>query len=122
MAKNTVQDQLAKIQKKVDALKLKEKALRSKANGSVIAQIVALAKKHQITTDEIVLAMDKKKSSTKMKPDGPTKKSTDVRKVPAKFRDPSNAERTWSGRGIMPTWVKSLKESGLLDTALIVAE
>ncbi|MFW8183290.1 MULTISPECIES: H-NS family nucleoid-associated regulatory protein [Enterobacteriaceae] len=32
---------------------------------------------------------------------------------PAKYRDPRNAENTWSGTGRRPTWLKELLDSGL---------
>ncbi|MFV9205777.1 H-NS family nucleoid-associated regulatory protein, partial [Klebsiella oxytoca] len=31
----------------------------------------------------------------------------------AKYRDPRNAENTWSGTGRRPTWLKELLDSGL---------
>ncbi|MCG3017829.1 H-NS histone family protein, partial [Escherichia coli] len=32
---------------------------------------------------------------------------------PAKYRDPRNAENTWSGTGRRPTWLKELLDSGI---------
>lgn len=34
------------------------------------------------------------------------------RKVPMKYRDPENAENAWSGRGMMPTWLRTKIENG----------
>ncbi|MEL6609450.1 MAG: H-NS histone family protein [Pseudomonadota bacterium] len=39
---------------------------------------------------------------------------------PPKYRNPENAEQTWTGRGRQPGWVKDLLASGKsLDDALI---
>lgn len=39
----------------------------------------------------------------------PARKSV---KVPPKYRNPDNAEKTWTGRGVMPRWMRALTESG----------
>ena len=33
-------------------------------------------------------------------------------KVAAKYRNPDNAEQTWTGRGMTPKWMRALTESG----------
>lgn len=33
-------------------------------------------------------------------------------KAPAKFRDPNDTSKTWSGRGRKPTWVKEWEAAG----------
>ena len=33
-------------------------------------------------------------------------------KVAIKYRDPANAENTWTGRGVMPRWLKAYLDSG----------
>jgi DNA-binding protein H-NS len=43
-------------------------------------------------------------------------------KVAPKYRNPTNAAQTWTGRGRTPLWVQALKDAGQLDTALIAAE
>jgi DNA-binding protein H-NS len=40
-------------------------------------------------------------------------------KLPAKYRNPQNHTQTWTGRGVDPSWVASLTEAGLLETAII---
>lgn len=35
-----------------------------------------------------------------------------VAKVPPKYRNPDDAEKTWTGRGVMPVWMRTLTESG----------
>ena len=39
--------------------------------------------------------------------------------LPAKYRNPLNPMTTWSGRGVDPAWVAKLRETSLLETALI---
>ena len=41
------------------------------------------------------------------------------KKVAPKYRNPANAEQTWTGRGVSPAWVQELKAAGTLDAALI---
>lgn len=33
-------------------------------------------------------------------------------KVAIKYRDPNNAENTWTGRGVMPKWLSALLNQG----------
>ncbi len=129
MARTTVEVQLAKLRKQREAIEAKEKALLARANDKVIAEIVALAKKHNVTIEELGDAMDtaKRKRSAKgtrhvAKAPRKTAKTNDKRaKVAPKYRNPTNAAETWTGRGRTPLWVQALKDAGTLDTALIVA-
>ena len=125
MARTTVDAQLTKIRKQVEALKAKEKALLSRANGKVISEIVALVMKHNVTIAELTAALDKSKATRKTKtPRAATKKSTDKRsvKVAPKYRNPQDATKTWTGRGKAPLWAQALKDAGTLDSSLIAAE
>ena len=129
MARTTVEAQLAKLKKQREAIEAKEKALLARANDKVIAEIVALAKKHNVTIDELSDAMDtaKRKRSAKgtrhvaKSPLKATKTSDKRAKVAPKYRNPSDANQTWTGRGISPAWIKALMDAGTLETALIVA-
>lgn len=40
-------------------------------------------------------------------------------KVAPKYRNPNDTEQTWTGRGRKPLWIKSLDESGKLESAAI---
>ncbi len=125
MARLTVEQQLAKIKKQREALEAKEKALLAKANDKVISEIVALAKKHNVTIAELTAALGKAKSIRKAKTSrAPAKKSTNKRnaKVAPKYRNPQDATKTWTGRGSAPLWVQALKTAGTLDAALIASE
>jgi DNA-binding protein H-NS len=129
MARTTVEAQLAKLKKQREAIEAKEKALQAKANEKVIAEIVALANKHNVTLAELTAALGKGKAKAPRKAASRTKttrsatKTSDKRsKVAPKYRNPSDANQTWTGRGINPAWIKALKAAGTLDAALIAAE
>jgi DNA-binding protein H-NS len=122
MARTTVEAQLVKIRQQVKALEAKEKALLAKASDKVIAEIVALAKKHNVTIEELAAAFGKTKVTRKMKAPIAAKKASGNRaKVAPKYRHPDDASKTWTGRGKSPLWVQALKDAGILDSALIAA-
>ena len=130
MARTTVEVQLAKLRKQREAIDAKEKSLLAKANDKVIAEIVALAKQHSVTIEQLSDAMDtaKRKRSAKgtrhvaKAPRNAAKTSDKRAKVAPKFRNPQDAAQTWTGRGRTPLWVQALKTAGQLDAALIAAE
>lgn len=116
------QSQIAKLKKQLDALMKKENAIKSKSQEKTLAQIVKLAKDNAITAKDIEAAMGstKAKKATKAKTIGAKKSALKGAKVAPKYRNPSNHEQTWTGRGVSPTWVQALKAEGKLDSALIV--
>lgn len=104
-----------KLRKAKEALEQKEKALLARSNGKVIAKIVQLAKDNGISAAQIAEALkgDKPKATR-------AKKSSGKRAAVApKYRNPANANETWTGRGRAPLWAKALKDAGTLDSALI---
>ena len=120
MARTTVEAQLAKLRKQREAIEAREKALLAKSNDKIIAQIVALSKKHNVTIAELTAALSKAKPARKAKALRVAKKPTEKRaKVAPKYRNPLNADQTWTGRGKAPVWAQPLKTAGTLDTALI---
>ncbi len=77
-----------------------EKALKSiQANKrkDVIAKIKELAASIDVTVD--IHESDKRSLRKGIK-------------VPVKYRHPEDPEKTWTGRGVMPTWLKMLLDSG----------
>ena len=116
------QSQIAKLKKQLDALLKKENAIKTKTHEKTLAQIVKLAKDNAITAKDIEAAMGstKAKKATKAKAVGAKKSALKGAKVAPKYRNPSNHEQTWTGRGVSPTWVQALKAEGKLDSALIV--
>lgn len=124
MARTTVATQLAAIKKQQELLAKKEAALLTKSNSKVIAQIVKLAKDAGLTASDIAQALGSAKTAKLAKgekaPKAVKKGAMAGKKVAPKYRNPSNHEQTWTGRGVAPKWVAALKAAGTLDSALIV--
>ncbi len=120
MARTTVANQLASIRKQRELLDKKEQALKSKSHEKVLAQIVSMAKDAGLTAADIAKAMSSGKPAKTAKASKAAKKGALAgKKVAPKYRNPANAEQTWTGRGVSPAWVQALKAAGTLDAALI---
>ena len=92
-------DELKALQKSVE----KEiKGFRSRKRADALKEIQAVAKKHGLSVDEVIGGKGKAKKS----------------KAPAKFRNPANAEQTWSGRGRQPEWYKAAISKGKTPKSL----
>jgi len=122
MARTTVANQLAAIRKQRELLDKKEQALKSKSHDKVLAQIVTLAKQAGLTAADIAQALSSGKAAKAGKaPKAAKKGALAGKKVAPKYRNPANAEQTWTGRGVSPTWVQALKAAGTLESALIAS-
>jgi DNA-binding protein H-NS len=120
MARTTVASQLAALRKQRELLIKKEQALLSKSHDKVLSKIVQLAKEAGLTADDIVKALGAGKTAKAGKAPRAAKKGALAgKKVAPKYRNPANPEQTWTGRGVSPSWVQSLKAAGTLDSALI---
>jgi DNA-binding protein H-NS len=117
MARTSVEAQLAKVRKAKAELEKKEQALLNRTQGKIIDKIVSLAMENGISATQIVSAL-KTDKPVRQKRSG--NKFTGARgKVAPKYRNPENAEQTWTGRGKPPLWALALKNAGTLDSALI---
>lgn len=122
MARTTVASQLAALRKQRELLIKKEQALLSKSHDKVLSKIVQLAKDAGLTADDIAKALGAGKPAKAGKAPRAVKKGALAgKKVAPKYRNPANPEQTWTGRGVSPAWVQSLKTAGTLDSALISA-
>jgi DNA-binding protein H-NS len=77
-----------------------EKALKNiqlNKRKDVIAQIKELAASIDATVD--IHESDRKSARKGVK-------------VPVKYRHPEDSEKTWTGRGVMPTWLQALINAG----------
>lgn len=126
MRKPSIAAQLASIQKQRDLLSKKEAALKVESNGKVLLQIVKMAKEAGLTLAEITSVYDDKKPKLPNTAQKATKSSSKLKshpmkgvKLPAKYKNPLNHNQTWTGRGVDPAWVATLRESGQLESALI---
>jgi DNA-binding protein H-NS len=114
------QAQIVKLMKQLEALKKKESAVNTKKQDKALAQIVKLAKENAITAKDIEVAMGASKAKKATKAKTTAKKSTlKGAKVAPKYCNPTNHAETWSGRGIAPKWIQTLKAEGKLESALI---
>jgi DNA-binding protein H-NS len=120
MARSTVANQLAAIRKQRELLDKKEQALKSKSHDKVLSKIVAMAKEAGLSAADITKALSSGKATKATKAPKATKKGALAgKKVAPKYRNPANPEQTWTGRGVSPAWVQTLKAAGTLDSALI---
>lgn len=120
MARSTVANQLAAIRKQRELLDKKEQALKSKSHDKVLGKIVAMAKEAGLTATDITKALSLGKPNKMAKAQrGPKKGALAGKKIAPKYRNPSNPEQTWTGRGVSPVWVQELKTAGTLENALI---
>jgi DNA-binding protein H-NS len=126
MSKPSIAAQLASIQKQRNLLSKKEEALKAESHGKILLQIVKMAKDAGLTLAEITSAYDVKKTKISNTHINSTKSSLKLKshtmkgvKLPAKYKNPLNPNQTWTGRGVDPAWVATLRESGELESALI---
>ena len=126
MARITVASQLAALRKQRDLIAKKEQALLTKSHDKVLTKIVQMAKEAGLTASDISKAFGSGKATKATKAAKAPKAAKAAKKgvlagkkVAPKYRNPSNAEQTWTGRGVSPTWVQELKTAGKLDSALI---
>lgn len=76
---------------------------------SAIAQVKSLMAQHGLTLADL----------GSRNPAGASKTQGSTKKVPPKYRDPASG-RTWSGRGLQPTWLRQALAGGAkLDEFLI---
>lgn len=78
------------------------KEIAARAKGKLVEAkkaAEAAAKKHGFSLNELVAGAKR----------GGTKKKA---AAPAKFRNPSNPDETWSGRGRQPAWYKDAMSKG----------
>lgn len=85
-------------------------AAKRAAQKDALAQIVQVAKDHDLTAEDIANAM-KGKAKRSSKP-----------KAEPKYKDP-NSDATWTGKGRKPNWFVEAEEAGVdTDTMLISAD
>lgn len=96
-------NELESIQKKVNREIQKR---RSKAQEEGLRKIKLIAAEYGLTSNEL-----KGISSTKI---SAARKKTATKRGPVapKYRDPSNAQNTWTGRGRKPKWVEAFLNGG----------
>jgi DNA-binding protein H-NS len=123
MTRLTAAAQLEKIRAAKLKLEKEEQRLLSRTHDKTLAQIVLLAEKAGLTAAQISSAMGGKGKTKASKAAGSkpakAKRTTAGKKVAPKYRNPSDANQTWTGRGRMPQWVQALHAAGHLANAEI---
>jgi DNA-binding protein H-NS len=127
MPKISIASQLASIQKQKEILLKKEAALKAQSHGKILSDIIKLARDAGLTLRDITEALNQKPSTkNKSKPSKAIEKSNAGKphtmkgvKLPPKYKNPADPNQTWTGRGVDPTWVAKLRESGQLESAII---
>ena len=126
MSKLSIATQLAAIQKQKDTLAKKEAALKAQSHEIVLTQIIKMARDAGLSLAEITAAYEAHKQKTTIKPKVKSTKSGVSKpntlkgvKLPPKYRNPQDPNQTWTGRGVDPSWVAKLRETGFLESALI---
>jgi len=96
-------NELESLQKKVNREIQKR---RSKAQEEGLKKIKLIAAEYGLTANELKAISTGKRSAAK-------KKVVNTRgPVAPKYRDPGNAENTWTGRGRKPKWVETFLSGG----------
>ena len=126
MTLKSIASQLEAIQKQKEILLRKEAALKAQSLGKVLVEIVKMAKNAGLTLADITKAFDQKAPAKSIKVKKIAAKSKPAKansmkgvKLPAKYKNPQNHTQTWTGRGVDPSWIASLREAGMLETAII---
>jgi DNA-binding protein H-NS len=120
MATTSIASKLAALKRQQQALEKKQKAMAGKSQAKAIAKIKEIFKNTpELTLEQVKAALGgaKPKKAAAKKSAGTSKLAG--KKVAPKYRNPSNASETWTGRGKAPTWAAALKTAGTLDSALI---
>lgn len=109
MTLDKLRKEQAKIEKAIAAKEAKEKK-------EAMAKVVAIARETGIDLAELVNgSVRKTRAASAAKPGTPgRKKKVGAKrgKVPPKYRNPADAEQTWTGRGKQPVWVREHVENG----------
>jgi DNA-binding protein H-NS len=126
MSRLTATAQLEKIRAAKLKLEKEEQRLMSRNHDKTLAQIVQLAEKAGLSAAQISAAMGVKGKAKTSKAAGSkpakAKRATAGKKVAPKYRNPADANQTWTGRGRTPLWVQALQTAGNLASAEIKAE
>ena len=123
MSRLTATAQLEKIRAAKLKLEKEEQRLMSRNHDKTLAQIVQLAEKSGLSAAQISAAMGVKGKAKTSKAAGSkpakAKRATAGKKVAPKYRNPADANQTWTGRGRTPLWVQALQTAGNLASAEI---
>ena len=103
-----------------------EKAIESKSGKerkSVLAKVEALARKAGFSIEDLLSdneSVSPAKRQTRKKAGARKVSAAKGKKVPPKYRNKSDPELTWTGRGRTPLWVVEFEKKGGKRDALLI--
>lgn len=121
MARLSLQDQFAKLQKQKSEIDKLQAIVVDKDAKKSLAKIIAVIEKavdlaHGIAAHQ---ASGKGAAATGRRGRRSGASKLAGRKIAPKYRNPKDKEQTWTGRGRMPLWAAELQAAGKLNRALI---
>jgi DNA-binding protein H-NS len=109
-----IAEKMAKMQQELAALEA-QKASKLEADSAEIRQIAHQARLLSQSTGEnmnTIIQLVAKSAGVKLGKISATKRASSGKVVAIKYRDPANAENTWTGRGIAPRWLQHYIANG----------
>jgi len=122
MARLTLQDQFARLQKQKSEIDKLQAMVIDKDARKSLAKIIAVIERAVDLAHGIALHQAAGKgsgSAAKRSGRKPGSSKLAGRKIAPKYRNPKDKEQTWTGRGRMPLWAAELHAAGRLSRALI---
>lgn len=96
-----------------ERLKEQAEAIRLEEVATIAKQITATLNLYQISLDDLMAAGYKFSGAKRVAPAPEAREPKGKRPpVPMKYQDPNNPANRWSGRGILPTWVRLHIDAG----------
>lgn len=112
-------DGLFTIEQEIEELKAKKKAILQKRRAGDLAEVKRLIQLHDFTAKELGLSVTSSLANTNSVT---LLKDLKVKgKLPPKYKNPSNQEQTWSGKGRPPEWFdKYVSVAGQTKAQLLI--
>lgn len=112
---------LTEIQQQIEKLESQAKTIREKEYDATIASILETMKAFGITVKDLQKPASKPKQniSGKIKKSKIEKPKSVKSSVEAKYRGPNG--EAWSGRGLLPKWLKALVDQGQPKETFLIA-
>lgn len=112
-------DGLFTIEQEIEELKAKKKAILQKRRAGDLAEVKRLIQLHDFTAKELGLSVTTSLANTNSVT--LLKDLTVKGKLPPKYKNPSNQEQTWSGKGRPPEWFdKYVSVAGQTKAQLLI--
>jgi DNA-binding protein H-NS len=96
-----IRDEIAELKTKITALETEERQIIKAQKQAVLKELQAKMAQFGITADDF---------SSASKASGQGKERKPTKAAPIKYKGPNG--EAWSGRGLMPKWLKAAKDEG----------